>query len=84
MCWNKVKVTKEQAQNWADFRLAESILPKNSSVPVWQAVDIIRERRKGLEYKEIIMKTGYSENSVRNVCQWANMGRGFKYGLSNL
>jgi hypothetical protein len=78
MCWNKVRVTQAQANNWADFRLAESILPKNSSVPVWQAVDIIRERRKGLEYKEIIMITGYSENSVRNVCQWAGMGRGFK------
>ena len=76
--WNKVRVTQAQANNWADFRLAESILPKNSSVPVWQAVDIIRERRKGLEYKEIIMLTGYSENSVRNVCKWANMGRFYK------
>lgn len=73
----KIKVTQEQFDNWTDFRFAESIIPRNSSVKVWDAVDIIRLRRKGEEYKSIVMITGLNYNTVSNVCQWAKMGRGY-------
>ena len=73
----KIQVTQEQFDNWTDFRFAESIIPSNSSVKVWDAVDIIRLRRKGEEYKSIVMLTGLKYNTVSSVCQWANMGRGY-------
>lgn len=73
----KIQVTQEQFDNWTDFRFAESIIPKYSNVNPWDAVDIIRLRRKGEEYKNIVMITGLKYNTVSNVCQWANMGRGY-------
>ena len=81
--WNKIKVTQEQFNNWTDFRFAESIIPKNSNINPWDAVDIIRLRRKGKQYKSIVMITGMSYNMVRNVCQWAHMGRGYKCTTAN-
>lgn len=75
--WNKIKVTQEQYNNWIDFRFAESIIPAKSNIKPWDAVDIIRLRRKGEEYESIVMITGLSYNMVRNVCQRANMGRGY-------
>lgn len=72
-----IKVSQEQYDNWTDFRFAESIIPANSKIQPWDAVDIIRLRRKGEDYKSIVMITGLSENMVRNVCQRANMGRGY-------
>lgn len=75
----KIQVTQEQFDNWTDFRFAESIIPRNSSVKVWDAVDIIRLRRKGEQYKSIVMITGLKYNTVSNVCIWAKMGRGYKY-----
>ena len=76
MC-TKIQVTQEQFDNWTDFRFAESILPKNSNVNVWDAVDIIRLRRKGEKYKSIVMITGLRYHVVRNVCQRAKIGRGY-------
>lgn len=76
--WSKIKVTQEQYDNWTDFRFAESIIPKQSNIKIWDAVDIIRLRRKGEEYKSIVMITGLNYNIVRNVCQRANMGGGYK------
>lgn len=67
----KIQVTQEQYENWRDFRFAESILPKNSNVRVWDAVDIIRLRRKGETYRSIVMITGLKYHVVRNVCQRA-------------
>ena len=74
----RIEATPEQAQNWIDFRYAESILPKNSSIPVWHAVDIIRLRRKGYKYSEIIMMTGYNANTVRRVSQLSGLGRKYR------
>jgi hypothetical protein len=73
----KIQVTQEQFENWRDFRFAESIIPKHSNVNPWDAVDIIRLRRKGEEYKSIVMLTGLKYDTVSNVCQWAKMGRGY-------
>ena len=74
----EVDITDEQKQNWIDFRYAESILPKNSSIPVWHAVDIIRLRRKGYQYSEIKMITGYNANTVRRVSQLSGLGRKYR------
>ena len=81
--WNKIKVTQEQYNNWTDFRYAESIIPAKSNIKVWDAVDIIRLRRKGENYESIVMITGLNYNIVRNVCQKANMGRGYKCTIAN-
>ena len=72
--WSRIKVTEEQAQNWKDFREAEGILPTNSSIPVWHAVDIIRSRRQRKSYNQIVEEFGYSYNSVKNVSKWAGLG----------
>jgi hypothetical protein len=81
--WNKIKVTQDQFNNWSDFRFAESIIPQNSNIKPWDAVDIIRLRRKGEEYKSIVTITGLNYNTVRNVCQRAKMGRGYKCTTAN-
>ena len=69
------ELTEEQRQNWRDFREAEALLPANSNLPVWAAVDIIRARRKGEEYNSIKMITGCSYWAVSRVCRLAGLGR---------
>ena len=81
--WSKIKVTQEQYNNWIDFRFAESIIPTKSNIKTWDAVDIIRLRRKGENYESIVMITGLNYNIVRNVCQKANMGRGYTCTIVN-
>jgi len=69
------ELTEDQRQNWKDFREAEALLPPNSTLPVWAAVDILRARRQGNEYKEIVMITGCSYWAVSLVCKLAGLGR---------
>ena len=71
-------LTEEQKQNWKDYREAEKILPENSNIKVWDAVDILRLRRKGEEYKAIEMITGSSEHAVSKICRLAGLGRKWK------
>ena len=71
-------LTEAQKQNWRDYREAEKILPINSNLKVWDAVDIIRLRRKGEEYKAIEMITGSSEHAVSKICRLAGLGRKWK------
>ena len=72
------ELTEEQKQNWRDYREAEKLLPDNSNIPVWAAVDIIRLRRKGNEYNGIKMITGCSYWAVSRVCKLAGLGRVYK------
>ena len=71
-------LTEEQKQNWRDYREAESLKPQNCSIETWEIVDILRLRRKGEEYKSIMMITGSTEWTVSRFCRAAKMGRGFK------
>ena len=71
-------LTEEQKQNWRDYREAESLKAPNCNIETWEIVDILRLRRKGEEYKSIIMITGSSEWTVSRFCRAAKMGRGFK------
>ena len=68
-------LTEAQKQNWRDFREAEKLLPTNSNIPVWSAVDILRLRRQREKYSSIVMITGSSEHAVRTICQRAGLGR---------
>lgn len=64
-----ISVTPEQYNNWVDFRHVEELLPAGTNLPVWRGVDILRARRAGLTYEQIMLKTNSSFNHVRLVCQ---------------
>jgi hypothetical protein len=68
-------LTEEQRNNWRDYREAEKLKPQNCSLDTWLIVDILRLRRKGEEYKAIIMITGASEWAVSQTCRAAGLGR---------
>jgi len=68
-------LTEEQKQNWKDYREAEKLKPQNCNTETWEIVDILRLRRKGEEYKSIIMITGSSEWTVNKFCRAAGLGR---------
>lgn len=74
------ELTEDQKQNWRDYREAEKLKPQNCSIETWLIVDILRLRRKGEEYKSIIMITGASEWTVSRFCRAAKLGRAWKEG----
>jgi uncharacterized protein YerC len=68
-------LTEAQKQNWRDYREAEKLKPQNSNIETWHIVDILRLRRKGEDYKSIVMITGLSEWTVNRICRAAGLGR---------
>jgi hypothetical protein len=72
------ELTEEQRQNWRDYRESEKIIPDCSNLKIWDGVDILRLRRKGEDYKAIVMITGLSFHAVRHFCQLAGLGRKWK------
>lgn len=69
------ELTEEQKTNWRDYREAEKLKPQNCSTDTWEIVDILRLRRKGEDYKSIMMITGSTEWTVSLFCRRAGLGR---------
>ena len=72
------ELTEEQRQNWTDYREAENLKPLNCPTETWLIVDILRLRRKGENYKSIIMITGAAEWTVSRFCRAAGLGKAWK------